>query len=87
MSSINSNPDLTQVQAIGIIIQAVNIGINKEIYNENELVILEKCISKFTEKPSDENASDENASDENSESNENSDNNDTIGINDESIEL
>ena len=85
MSSINSNPDLTQVQAIGIIIQAVNIGINKEIYNENELVILEKCISKFTEKPSDENASDENS--ENNENNDNNDNNDTTGINDESIEL
>tara|TARA_B100001105_G_C22290788_1_gene399463 strand:- start:63 stop:251 length:189 start_codon:yes stop_codon:yes gene_type:complete len=55
MSSINSNPELSQVQAIGIIIQAVNVGISKEIYNENELVILEKCISQFVEKSSDKN--------------------------------
>ena len=84
MSSIKSNPEsnpeLNQVQAIGIIIQAVNIGINKEIYNENELVILEKCISKFTEKPSSENTNDENNENTNNENNENTNN-------DESIEL
>lgn len=45
---INPEQPLTQEQSLAILIQAVQVGQSKGIYNINEAELISKCVRKFT---------------------------------------